>query len=358
LEAHTNGLRYTTLKGDKVDLLYNNIKQAFFQPSRSEMIVLLHFHMKSPIIISKKKHRDIQFYTEVGEIVTTLGRTQHMHDRDDLMAEQAERELRAKLDSAFDNFRKKVEALPQCRVTFEKPFRELGFHGVPHRSTVLLQPTTHCLVNLTEQPPFIIVLDEVELVHFERVQFHMRNFDMVFVFKDYKKKVATVTAIPMTQLDSIRDWLNSCDKKYTEGIQSLNWTKIMKTINDDVEGFFSQGGWSFLDPSSDQEEAEEEDSEMSDEYHPSDASSVVSGVEEADSDEDYTSLSEGDTSEYEEEESEESGKDWDELEAEARKADREDAQLDHPEEESSLRSRKRPAPSKKGSTSKKMKHRR
>ena len=46
LEAHTNGLRYTTLKGDKVDLLYNNIKQAFFQPSRSEMIVLLHFHMK------------------------------------------------------------------------------------------------------------------------------------------------------------------------------------------------------------------------------------------------------------------------------------------------------------------------
>ena len=49
-----------------------------------------------------------------------------MHDRDDLMAEQAERELRAKLDSAFDNFRKKVEGLPQCRVTFEKPFRELG----------------------------------------------------------------------------------------------------------------------------------------------------------------------------------------------------------------------------------------
>lgn len=49
-----------------------------------------------------------------------------MHDRDDLMAEHAERELRTKLDNAFDNFRKKVESLPQCRVTFEKPFRELG----------------------------------------------------------------------------------------------------------------------------------------------------------------------------------------------------------------------------------------
>jgi len=63
---------------------------------------------------------------QVGEIMTDLGRAQHMHDRDDLMAEQAERELRAKLDNAFDMFCKKVEQLPQCRFHFEKPFRELG----------------------------------------------------------------------------------------------------------------------------------------------------------------------------------------------------------------------------------------
>jgi hypothetical protein len=29
-----------------------------------------------------------QFYTEVGEITTDLGKHQHMHDRDDLAAEQ------------------------------------------------------------------------------------------------------------------------------------------------------------------------------------------------------------------------------------------------------------------------------
>ena len=34
-------------------------------------------------------------------------------------------------------------------VEFDVPFRELGFHGVPHRETVLLQPTTNCLVHLT-----------------------------------------------------------------------------------------------------------------------------------------------------------------------------------------------------------------
>ena len=44
---------------------------------------------------------------------------------------------------------------------------------------------------------------------------------------------------------------SSCDIRYSEGIQSLNWTKIMKTIVDDPEGFFDNGGWTFLDPESD-----------------------------------------------------------------------------------------------------------
>ena len=38
-------------------------------------------------------------------------------------------------------------------------------------------------------------------------QFHLKNFDMVFVFKDYKRKVEHVNAIPMTSLDSVKDWL-------------------------------------------------------------------------------------------------------------------------------------------------------
>ena len=44
---------------------------------------------------------------------------------------------------------------------------------------------------------------------------------------------------------------SSCDIRYTEGVQSLNWVKIMKTINDDPEGFFDNGGWTFLEPESD-----------------------------------------------------------------------------------------------------------
>lgn len=40
------GFRYTSIRGDKIDVLYNNIKHAFFQPCDNEMIILLHFHLK------------------------------------------------------------------------------------------------------------------------------------------------------------------------------------------------------------------------------------------------------------------------------------------------------------------------
>ena len=37
LEAHNNGFRYTSLRGDKIDVLYNNVKHAFFQVIKSEV---------------------------------------------------------------------------------------------------------------------------------------------------------------------------------------------------------------------------------------------------------------------------------------------------------------------------------
>ncbi|EDX08883.1 GD13429 [Drosophila simulans] len=217
LEAHSNGFRYISVRGDKVDILYNNIKSAFFQPCDGEMIILLHFHLKYAIMFGKKKHVDVQFYTEVGEITTDLGKHQHMHDRDDLAAEQAERELRHKLKTAFKSFCEKVETMTKSVVEFDTPFRELGFPGAPFRSTVTLQPTSGSLVNLTEWPPFVITLDDVELVHFERVEVQISNFDMIFVFKEYNKKVAMVNAIPMNMLDHVKEWLNSCDIRYSEG---------------------------------------------------------------------------------------------------------------------------------------------
>lgn len=321
LEAHTNGFRYTSIRGDKVDIMYNNIKHALFQPCDGEMIILLHFNLKNPIMFGKKKQQDVQFYTEVGEITTDLGKHQHMHDRDDLAAEQAERELRGKLKQAFKGFCEKVESATKGALEFDSPFRELGYQGVPHRETVLLQPTSSSLVNLTSWPPFVCTLEDVELVHFERVTLSLKNFDMVFIFKDYSRKVAMVTSVPMTMLDHVKEWLNSCDIKYTEGIQSLNWGKVMKTIVDDPEGFFESGGWSFLEPESEAEG--DDDSEEDDENFL--LSDAESGSDESESDDDFSENSNlSDEEDYSEElgSDESSGKDWSDLEAEAAESDK------------------------------------
>ena len=49
-----------------MDILYNNIKHALFQPCDGEMIILLHFNLRNPIMFGKKKQQDVQFYTEVS----------------------------------------------------------------------------------------------------------------------------------------------------------------------------------------------------------------------------------------------------------------------------------------------------
>ena len=147
--------------------------------------------------------------------------------------------------------------------------------------------TTYFQLHL--QPPFVVTLEDLELVHFERVQFQLKNFDMVFIFKDYNKKVMVVGSIPMNMLDHVKDWLNNVDIKYTEGVQSLNWTKIMKTITDDPEGFFEDGGWNFLDAEGDQQEADDDDDDSEDADFDDEASGSEFGSGSEDSEDDYTS---------------------------------------------------------------------
>ena len=67
LEAHTNGYRYSTMRQEeKVDIMYRNIKHAFFQPAEKEMITLVHFHLHNFIMVGTKKTKDVQFYVEVN----------------------------------------------------------------------------------------------------------------------------------------------------------------------------------------------------------------------------------------------------------------------------------------------------
>jgi nucleosome binding factor SPN SPT16 subunit len=115
------------------------------------------------------------------------------------------------LNKEFQQFAAKIaqsaEATPDCEFEVDVPFRELAFSGVPFRSNVLLQPTADCLVHLTDAPFLIITLKEVEVCHLERVQFGLKNFDMVFVYSDFSRPPTHINSIPMEQLDDVKLWL-------------------------------------------------------------------------------------------------------------------------------------------------------
>ena len=163
-----------------MDVLFSNVKHLFFQPCAHELIVLIHVQLKTPIMIGKRKTRDVQFYREATEMQfdeTGNRRRKHRYgDEEEFEAEQEERRRRAALDREFKAFAEKIaDAGKDEGVDVDIPFREIGFSGVPNRSNVLIQPTTDALVQLTEPPFLAITLNEIEIAHLERVQVNLQS---------------------------------------------------------------------------------------------------------------------------------------------------------------------------------------
>jgi len=78
-------------------------------------------------------------------------------------------------------------------------------------------PSINCLLNLTDSPFFVLTMAEVEVAHFERVAYNLRNFDLCFIFKDYQKPVLRISTIPTNYLHTIKNWLDEMDIVYSTG---------------------------------------------------------------------------------------------------------------------------------------------
>jgi len=70
-----------------------------------------------------------------------------------------------------------------------------------------LQPTTECLVHLTDPPFLVVTLSEIEIASLERVQYGLRQFDLVLIFKDFTKTPLHINSIPSSQMDDVKNWL-------------------------------------------------------------------------------------------------------------------------------------------------------
>ncbi|KAI1466114.1 SPT16-domain-containing protein [Daldinia caldariorum] len=329
VEIHQNGIRYQSPLNpqQRVDVLFSNIRHLFFQPCAHELIVIIHLHLKDPIIIgNKKKTKDVQFYREATDIQfdeTGNRKRKYRHgDEDEFEQEQEDRRHRAELDRQFKSFADKIaEAGKNEGVEVDMPLRELGFNGVPFRSNVVIQPTTDCLIQITEPPFLVITLEDIEIAHLERVQFGLKNFDLVFVFKDFTRPPVHINTIPVESLEEVKEWLDSSDIAFSEGPLNLNWPTIMKTVTADTHQFFVDGGWSFLQNESDDEDDQEEEEESNFEI---DESELEEASESSEDDSEYDSNASDDASEEgSEEEEDEEGEDWDELEKKAKRKDRE-----------------------------------
>jgi nucleosome binding factor SPN SPT16 subunit len=359
IDAHANGLRFTSTKtGEHVDIMYVNIKHAFFQPCHAEHIVLIHFHLLNPIMVAKKKTNDIQFITEVveaSEEVTTRGSA---YDPDEIESEQRERKMRKVLNRKFQEYTVKVEEVAKKHgfdsLEFDIPYKDLAFQGTPNREMVTLQPSVHCLVNLTETPAFVVSMTSVEHVHFERCTMGAKNFDMVFVPKNHQEPVKMVSMVNMKDFDDIQEWITQQDITFTIGTVNFNWKQTMAMVDgfledgtfwdeEDEDGESKPPGWLFLNAGTgDSDDENEEDDEDEEEYQGESGSGESTEDDDSDEEDDESFDDEDDDSdEYDEEEEEEAdGQDWEDLEKEAKASDRQREAYEQEEERQARPSKK------------------
>jgi nucleosome binding factor SPN SPT16 subunit len=333
LSAHVNGFRYKDNLSNRVDITYSNIKHAFFAPADNTISVVIHFELKNAIIVGKKGKPTtyVQVYVDVIDSSQDVGGSRN-NDADGLLEEQQERRNRSRWNDKFHKFVKHVETYlsktpDQPTLEFDIPYKELQFKGVPNKETVEVTPTVHALVALTDNPPCVIPLEDIEIVNLERVSYELKNFDMAVVYKDLKKAPTTIFAIPMKQLDNIKKWLERCEILYYTSRQNILWKNVMKTIVADPKGFYEDGGWKIIfgddEDSDDGDGSAESVSESGSEFDP--------GSMSEDSEEFATDSEEYSEEESEEESSEVSDDDdhsWEALAKEAKSHDKKRQRVD------------------------------
>ncbi|KAG6833476.1 hypothetical protein H0H87_006048 [Tephrocybe sp. NHM501043] len=328
VEIHQNGVRYQSpLGSQKIDILFNNIKHLFFQPCDHELLVIVHLHLKSPIMIGKKKAFDVQFVREASDVqFDETGNRKRKHrygDEDEIEMEQQERKRRAILNKEIKAFAEKIaEAASTSNgdtLDLDIPFRELSFEGVPFRTSARLQPTTECLVHLTDPPFLVVTLADIEIASLERVQYGLKQFDLVLIFKDFTKTPLHINSIQSSQMDDVKNWLDSVDIPMSEGPVNLNWAPIMKHINESPYEFFQGGGWSFLGGPGGAESDHSDGSESESEFE-ADEDDLLE-IESSDDESEFADSDAGSDSGSDFDEDESEGEDWDELERKAAKSD-------------------------------------
>ncbi|EOB14785.1 FACT complex subunit SPT16 [Nosema bombycis CQ1] len=268
LELHENGFRFSE---DKIDILFSNVRHAYFIRGNIQDKTILHFHLWSPILVNNKKTKNIQLYQEAGTNITY--NTQRRGDEQmEYIIEKEEEERQRRLNRDFEVFVNLIESETSLKVQVPKD----GFTGVHAREAVIFQQTHESIVSLFEQPFFVLSLDDVEIVNFERVVYNVKTADVVFVLKDKTLPPAKILSIETSYMSKLKDYLDSNNIVYMETVFNIQWKAVLNEILQDPISFYESGGWAELmtedtaeddkaEEESEIEESEEEEIETSEE---------------------------------------------------------------------------------------------
>lgn len=306
LEIHENGFRYVCDMAT-VEILFDNIKHLFLQEGTTDTRAIIHFHLYEPIFIPKKTF-NVQFYKECASSIhdTSKNRDEYQENAMELEEEQKRREI----NREFAMFVERLENVSSLRA--EIPLKNGAFMGVPHKGTVLVQPTNSCLVNLVESPPFVLTLSEVEVACFERMVFGIKTFDLVLIFKNKETPVCHIQSVDSFYAHRIKDFLDGKNISFMETRINLQWNALIKEIMKNPLEFYENGAWCELQPHREEEEEESTTSEDSSIPSSSSSDSVGRNTDSEFSEESYVESEEeeeeedsviSDSEEYEDEES-------------------------------------------------------
>ncbi|KAI3890385.1 hypothetical protein MKX03_028207 [Papaver bracteatum] len=228
LEAHVNGFRYTT-SGEQfqVDIIYDNVKKAFFRVDDERMPPLLHFHLYHHIMVGAEKTKDFQLAMNlVGCKRSASGN-----------------------NKAFQDFVHEVNgkwrSQPISHLQFELLYKKNAFCGVrPSMAPAVFYLTVFSLVGIVEAPFVVVKLRDVEIVNL--AQLRPGEIDMTVVFQDFKRPVLQINSIPIESLEDIKWCLDAANIKFYVNERKVDWALVLEGIRDFPETFIKNGAWDFF----------------------------------------------------------------------------------------------------------------
>jgi len=82
----------------------------------------------------------------------------------------------------------------------------------------------------------VLDVNEIEVIHFERMYYGMKNFDLAVIKKDFTT-FTRINSIPMEYAEEIKGYFNEIGVIYLESLASLKWDLILNQIKEDFDGW-------------------------------------------------------------------------------------------------------------------------